>query len=51
MAAGMHYTFEQAQDHLRAELFGILMRRQGHDAIAVGMPAQHRQRAAPDRAR
>ena len=22
MAAGMHYTFEQAQDHLRAELFG-----------------------------
>ena len=22
MAAGMHYTFEQAQDHLRAQLFG-----------------------------
>ena len=22
MAAGMHYTFEQAQDYLRAELFG-----------------------------
>jgi hypothetical protein len=22
MALGMHYTFEQAQDHLRAELFG-----------------------------
>jgi hypothetical protein len=45
MAAGMHYTFAQARDHLRAELFG---RRTAEEALSFveALAAEARNSAA-----